>query len=1659
MKQKIYLVLAGLFLLSAQLKAQAPDALNYQGVARDASGSIIPDQSIGLEFTIVQGSSTGTIVYQETQTSTTNEFGLFTVAIGTGTQVGSNTFASIDWGANNEFLEVGMDPAGGTNYTQMGTHQLLSVPYAFYATSSGSGGGGGVTSVSANTPLSVTTPTTTPAISLIGESGTILYGTDGGSAFNAPGGSGQVLQLNGSLVPTWVSANSTLETSSIVVGDGSSVVVTNGNNQVVGESNVTLDVQGNAGGVFYGTGESTSAAFTGAGTTGNILLSDGADAPQWLANGTNGQVLSANGSGIPTWVTPSFGGSVTSVGSGFGLQGGAITTSGTLSIDSSRQASVGIPTIYFVDSTVSAATAQLSQPNQQMVYGTGSGITSSSNLTYDGTNVSLHAGSFALDNTEAIYLNGIADGNWTISRSKGNGEFVTSNSLTLTHATGGGEGMTIQNDGGGVEFEILGSTGAITFNQAYTFPTSDGTIGQALTTDGAGDVSWSTVSGGGTPALTQNQIGYGSASNLLTSDGNFTYNTSQAIFDLVDNWGGLHVEGRSSGEASISLNPDNISNGTAGQWVLATNGSNMNNSADWALYNAGTISQPIYVTQSTNAVTFDRAYTFPTSDGSTGEVLTTDGAGNVSWGTTSGIGTVTSFSSGDLSPLFTTSVTNATSAPALSFTLSNAGAYTILGNNTNAAAAPTYFTPVLASALFANQGTGGYVLQSTGTGAPTWVDPAAAADAWNLTGNTGTTAGTNFLGTTDGNDLVFKTNGAENMRITQGGNVGIGTPTPGVTNQLDVETGRSVAGFFATDSLGDNVIGVEGITNSGDGMGIGGVFSSGNFGSESVAQGATAANEYIGSFNVGTSTAASSTIGSFGLGLATNGAPNGVFGEADDGGSGTAMGVFGEGSSTTGIGYGLYALGSPIGGYGFAAGIGFADENIGLFPTVTWVTGFDGEVTSSEGTNTTDENAGVLGISTNPDGVDMNEGVAGYAQGNTANGNVGVLGVGFSSSVFAYGTEGEAEDTGTGGTAYGAYGAGVSAKSIAYGLYGTGSSIGGGAFGYGNGVTNSNLGKTYGSAVYIAGFDGEVTGIAGANNLPNFNLGVLGVATNPDAGLNAGSFGYGTGAEGNNYGAYDVAQAGSANDFTIGVLGLANPDSGTSLDGDYGGYFSGSSINGSPYGVFGQAQDLANGIATGVSGIGISTNSTEYGTSGIAEDDGDGNAVGAFGVGVSDSGFEAGTEGLAEDLGSGTAYGVFGDGISATGVGYGLYGEGSPIGGYAFASGAGIADTNQPYIGATFVNGLDGEVTGSAGSNVTDINAGVFGAATNPDAAQNLGVFGAASGASTWNYGVYGVAQTNGTDDFTAGVYGDINPNGGESEVEDDAGLFNGNVDVLGTLSKTAGTFKIDDPLDPANKYLYHSFVESPDMMNVYNGNITTDADGNATVALPQYFQAENKDFKYQLTVIGQFAQAIVATEISDNQFTIKTDKPNVKVSWQVTGVRNDPYANEHRVVAEVEKKGSEQGHYIYPQGYGQPQTLSIASLMRAANNKSLSSTARTMHNPVALPKTQLNTLKALPVKPGVSKATPIFSQAKPNANKTARAVHNPVALSKGLSHSASKTANANKVHNPIAPPKTPKIIGNANASQVQTKPANVNTGTQQAVPNVNVNTGTQQAH
>lgn len=201
----------------------------------------------------------------------------------------------------------------------------------------------------------------------------------------------------------------------------------------------------------------------------------------------------------------------------------------------------------------------------------------------------------------------------------------------------------------------------------------------------------------------------------------------------------------------------------------------------------------------------------------------------------------------------------------------------------------------------------------------------------------------------------------------------------------------------------------------------------------------------------------------------------------------------------------------------------------------------------------------------------------------------------------------------------------------------------------------------------------------------------------------------------------------------------------------------------------------------------------------------------------------------------------------------------------------------------------------------------------------NVGVVGYAEGTGNFKYGVYGYLNGTAGSNWSAAIVGEDNINVSNTY----AGQFFGKVQVNGGITGTtlsiSGTknFLIDHPLDPENKVLRHAAMESNEVLNQYSGNVTTDANGLATVSLPAYFETLNKDFRYQLTVIGTFAQAIVKQEVQNNQFTVQTSQPGIKVSWQITGVRNDKVMQQRPFVAESLKEGAEKGNYLNPDAYG----------------------------------------------------------------------------------------------------------------------------------------------
>ena len=367
-----------------------------------------------------------------------------------------------------------------------------------------------------------------------------------------------------------------------------------------------------------------------------------------------------------------------------------------------------------------------------------------------------------------------------------------------------------------------------------------------------------------------------------------------------------------------------------------------------------------------------------------------------------------------------------------------------------------------------------------------------------------------------------------------------------------------------------------------------------------------------------------------------------------------------------------------------------------------------------------------------------------------------------------------------------------------------------------------------------------------------------------------------------------------------GVTGAANTETGPGVQG----------VTTSPkgFGVQGVVNSTTGGTA--VQGLNNATSGVSSGVSGQSASTGNGS------VGV--AGFESANKGQ--------VYGVSGGTNSTTNGAVGVIGYNNATSGVV----AGVVGTTASSSG-TGVSAAATAATGSAN--------GVFAQSASTN---GTGVVGYASATSGPTIGVFGVATSpSGAGGIFTNLAGGnaavIIGNGANSKpifVVDASGNGHlaGNLNVTGKLTKGSGSFKIDHPLDPANKYLSHSFVESPDMMNVYNGVVVLDAHGSAWVMLPDYFEALNRDFRYQLTAIGAPGPNLyIAQEVSGNRFHIAGGKPHAKVSWQVTGIRHDAYANNYRIPTEEEKPAAEQGYYLHPEVFGQPASKSIQAASQKA--------------------------------------------------------------------------------------------------------------------------------
>ncbi len=266
---------------------------------------------------------------------------------------------------------------------------------------------------------------------------------------------------------------------------------------------------------------------------------------------------------------------------------------------------------------------------------------------------------------------------------------------------------------------------------------------------------------------------------------------------------------------------------------------------------------------------------------------------------------------------------------------------------------------------------------------------------------------------------------------------------------------------------------------------------------------------------------------------------------------------------------------------------------------------------------------------------------------------------------------------------------------------------------------------------------------------------------------------------------------------------------------------------------------------------------------------------------------------------------------------------------------------------ATYTGTATGGTAGITG-NTTTSAAGVYGTSNNgysPLYGYATGGAAAVYGQTTGSgWGVYGTSSYS----TGVGLYGSCTGSGGygvKGEASGGsgvgvygtggawAGYFVGDVYVSGSVTKSGGGFLIDHPVDPANKICEHSFVESPDRKNVYDGVVTADANGEAVVELPGYFEALNESLRYQLTPIGGAAPDLhVKTEAAGGRFAIAGAKSGQKISWQVTGVRKDPWARANPLVAERDKTPEQRGLFFTPEAHGETADKGVHQVIAPTN-------------------------------------------------------------------------------------------------------------------------------
>ncbi len=519
-------------------------------------------------------------------------------------------------------------------------------------------------------------------------------------------------------------------------------------------------------------------------------------------------------------------------------------------------------------------------------------------------------------------------------------------------------------------------------------------------------------------------------------------------------------------------------------------------------------------------------------------------------------------------------------------------------------------------------------------------------------------------------------------------------------------------------------------------------------------------------------------------------------------------------------------------------------------------------------TRTTNDFAyGVWGESRSPRG----RGVLGFATAKTgeaagvcgrsdSTAGRGVFGVATSPSGFAYGVWGESAST----TGRGVLGFATAKSGANAGLYGRSDST----TGYGvYGLATATSGTNYG--VYAETRSTSGRGVWGYSSAPTG--GGIGVMGHSWGSSGRGVFGVALAQSGDAYGVYGMSHSSSGN----GVRGLSSATSGAAS------------------GVFGSCQSPD---GSGVEGYAAQLSGNAYGVRGRTDSS---TGRGVFGWAVNSTGMNYGVYGHSLST---SGRGVFGEATAESGVTYGVRGEA-----HSSALGTGVHGRGGLIGVAGEVLAASGTTVGVLGQTASTSGRGVRGFATS-STGTSFGVYGEAN--STSGRGVYGLASSS-----------NVNARGvvGQATSPAVAVYAVGDTGASGTKA-----FEIDHPLDPANKYLRHYSTEAPEPINFYSGNTVLDEAGQAWVDLPDYFEAINRDFRYQLTTIGGWAPVFIALKVENNRFLIAGGQPGLEVSWRVEAIRNDAYVRAYGAPVEIDKPAEVRGRYIHPELFGQPREMGI---------------------------------------------------------------------------------------------------------------------------------------